>query len=41
LAQLFGLGIEKNDDLLDGLVTLLEGLLQQGLELPKIQWIET
>jgi phage terminase large subunit-like protein len=40
LAQIFGFGVEKHDDLLDGLITLIEGLVEQGLELPKIQWIE-
>jgi predicted phage terminase large subunit-like protein len=40
LTQLFGFGVEAHDDLVDGLVTLLEGLVQQGLELPKIHWID-
>jgi phage terminase large subunit-like protein len=41
LGQIFNLGVESHDDLCDGLTTLLLGLIQQGLELPKIQWIET
>jgi phage terminase large subunit-like protein len=41
LGQIFNLGVESHDDLCDGLTTLLQGLVQQGLELPKIQWIET
>lgn len=40
LAQLFGFGVEAHDDLLDALVYLILGLVQQGLELPKILWIE-
>jgi len=39
--QIFNLGIESHADLCDGLTALLQGLVQQGLELPKIQWIET
>jgi hypothetical protein len=34
-------GVESHDDLCDGLTTLLNGLVEQGLELPKIHWIET
>jgi phage terminase large subunit-like protein len=41
LGQIFNLGVESHDDLCDGLTTLLQGLVQQGLELPKIHWIET
>lgn len=41
LGQIFNLGVESHDDLCDGLTTLLQGLMNQGLELPKIQWIET
>ena len=41
LGQVFNLGVESHDDLTDGLTTLLQGLVQQGLELPKIHWIET
>ena len=41
LGQIFNLGVESHDDLCDGLTTLLLGLVQRGLELPKIQWIET
>jgi hypothetical protein len=33
-------GVDKSDDLLDGPVTLIKGLVEQGLELPKIQWVE-
>ena len=40
LGQIFNLGVESHDDLCDGLVWLLQGLVAQGLELPKIQWIE-
>lgn len=40
LGQIFNLGVESHDDLCDGLTTLLQGLVQQGLELPKIQWID-
>lgn len=39
--QIFNLGVESHDDLCDGLTTLLQGLVEQGLELPKIHWIET
>jgi phage terminase large subunit-like protein len=41
LGQIFNLGVESHNDLCDGLTTLLQGLVSQGLELPKIQWIET
>jgi len=41
LGQVFNLGVESHDDLCDGLTTLLNGLVEQGLELPKIHWIET
>ena len=41
LAQIFNLGVESHDDLCDVLTTLLNGLVEQGLELPKIHWIET
>src|ERR1035437_3683985 len=40
LGQIFNLGVESHDDLCDGLTTLLNGLVEQGLELPKIHWIE-
>jgi predicted phage terminase large subunit-like protein len=30
LSQMFGFGVEKNDDLLNGLVILIEGLVEQG-----------
>jgi predicted phage terminase large subunit-like protein len=40
LGQLFNLGVEAHDDLVDGLTYLLQGLANQGLELPKIHWIE-
>ena len=40
--QAFHLGVESHDDLCDDeLTTLLNGFVAQGLELPKIQWIET
>jgi predicted phage terminase large subunit-like protein len=41
LGQIFNLGVESHDDLNDALVYLLQGLANQGLELPKIHWIET
>jgi hypothetical protein len=31
----------SHDDLNDALVYLLQGLVNQGLDLPKIHWIET
>jgi phage terminase large subunit-like protein len=34
------LGVESHDNLCDGLVWLIQGLVNQGLELPKIHWIE-
>lgn len=37
LGQVFNLDVESHDDLCGGLTTLLLGLIQQGLELPKIQ----
>lgn len=40
LGQIFNLGLECHDDLCGGLTTLLQGLVQQGLKLPKIRWIE-
>jgi len=40
LGQVFNLGVESHDDLCDGLTYLLQGLADQGLELPKIHWIE-
>ena len=40
LGQTFDLGVESHDDLNDALVYLLQGLVSQGLELPKIHWIE-
>lgn len=40
LAQLFNFGVESHDDLVDGLVYLILGLVEQGLELPKIHWID-
>ena len=38
--QTLNLGIESHDDLNDACVYLIQGLANQGLELPKIQWIE-
>jgi phage terminase large subunit-like protein len=40
LGQMFNLGVESHDDLNDALVYLLQGLVSQGLDLPKIHWIE-
>jgi hypothetical protein len=34
------LAVEVHDDSCDGLTTLLQGLVNQGLELPRIHWIE-
>lgn len=39
MARRFGFGVESHNDLVDGLATLIEGLVQQGLQLPKIHWI--
>jgi hypothetical protein len=33
---MFNLGVESHEDLNDALMYLLQGLVQQGLELPKI-----
>lgn len=41
LGQIFNFGVESHDDLMDGLTTLLQGLVNQGIELPKIYWIDT
>lgn len=41
LGQIFNLGVESHDDIVDSAVYMLTGLMQQGLELPKIHWIET
>jgi len=35
-----GEGQESNDDCLDACAYLSQGLAEQGLELPKIHWIE-
>lgn len=40
LGQVFNLGVESHDDLVDGLTTLLQGFMEQGLELPKIHYLE-
>jgi phage terminase large subunit-like protein len=40
LGEIFNLGVESHDDLCDALVYMVLGLVSQGLELPKIQWIE-
>lgn len=39
-AHISNIGVDSHDDLNDALVYLLQGLAQQGLELPKISWIE-
>lgn len=39
LNQLFGFGVEKHDDLVDGLTNLILGFAEHGLELPKVVWI--
>jgi len=41
LGQIFNFGVESHDDLMDGLTTLIQGLVNQGLDLPKIHWIDT
>jgi phage terminase large subunit-like protein len=41
LGQIFNLGVESHDDLVDAAVWLIQGFVDQGLELPKIHWIET
>lgn len=38
--QVFDLAVASKDDLNDALVYLIQGLVNQRLELPKIQWIE-
>jgi predicted phage terminase large subunit-like protein len=40
LGQIFNLGVDSHDDLCDSMVWLIQGLVNQGLELPKIHWIE-
>lgn len=40
LGQIFNLGVKSHDDLCHGLATLLNPLVQQGLDLPKFHWIE-
>ncbi|MGB9458520.1 MAG: hypothetical protein WCB12_20895 [Bryobacteraceae bacterium] len=40
LAQVFGFGVEAHDDLVDALVYFILGLVERGLEMPKIQWTE-
>jgi hypothetical protein len=40
LGYVFNLGVESHDELCDGLTTLLQGLVNEGLELPNIHWIE-
>jgi phage terminase large subunit-like protein len=40
LRQLFNLGTEKHDDLVDGLVYLILGTLAQGSDLQKIVWLD-
>ncbi len=41
LGQMFDLGVASHDDIVDSAVYMLTGFMQQGLELPKIHWIET
>ena len=41
LRKIFNLGVKSCDALCDGLTTLLQGLVELGLELPKIHRIET
>jgi predicted phage terminase large subunit-like protein len=40
LGQIFNFGVESHDDLMDGLTTLIQGLVNQGLDLPKVHWID-
>ena len=40
LGQVFNLGVETNDDLVDAAVYLVQGLVNGGLELPKVQWLD-
>lgn len=40
LGQLRRIGVESRGDLADALVWLIQGLVQKGVELPKITWIE-
>lgn len=40
LGQIFNLGIESHDDLVDSFVWLIQGLVEAGIELPKIHWID-
>ena len=40
LGHLFNLGVESNDDLMEALVCPVPGLVEQGLDLPMIRWIE-
>ncbi len=39
LGQLFNLGVESHDDLVDALVHLIQGLVNIGLDLPKISFV--
>jgi hypothetical protein len=40
MIRLHHLGVGSHDDLCDGLTTLLQGFMNQGVELPKIHWID-
>lgn len=40
LGQIFNLGVESHDDLNDAMVYMLQGLVTQGLDLPKIHWTD-
>ena len=40
LGQIFDLGVSSHDDECDSCVYLLTGFMNQGLELPKVHWIE-
>jgi hypothetical protein len=40
LGQIFNLGVESHVDLCDAFVWLIQGFVNQGLQLPKIHWIE-
>jgi hypothetical protein len=41
LGPIFNLGMESHGDFCEGLTTLLQGLVELGLELPKIHLMET
>jgi len=40
IGQMLNLGTESHDDLVDALVWLIWGLVDQGLDIPKVRWVE-